>query len=87
MIGFLSLAWGWFRGSTVGRYLAIAGGILLAAWVVYARGKSAARAEAEVDDLKGALDVHHRADEALRRADGDTRPVDERLRGHNRLRD
>ena len=41
---------------------------------------------AERDALQGCVDTRKTADDALRASDGDTRPVDERLDEHGRLR-
>ena len=53
----------------------------------YFKGASDTKNKAKVEDLEGAIDVHKRVDQALRDLDGDTRPVDDRLRKHGRLRD
>lgn len=79
MIGWLIGRW-----QTALAWAAFAAAVVLA---IFRAGVRRERDRAEARDLRGALDVHHRVDEALRRHDGDTRPVDERLRAKGRLRD
>jgi hypothetical protein len=64
-------------------YIAGAFGILVA----YFTGRSNAKKDSKIDDMENALDIRRRADEALRNFDGDTRPIDDRLRDLGRLRD
>ena len=55
--------------------------------VAYFKGGSDQKHKAKVDDLEGAINVRKEADQALRDFDGDTRPIDDRLRDLGRLRD
>ena len=64
-------------------YIAGAAAILFA----YFKGSADKARSYKTEDMENALDVHKRADAALRRFDGDTRPVDERLRDLGGFRD
>jgi len=50
-------------------------------------GRKAARAEQAAEAAKSYIETRKRADAALRRAQADTRPADDRLAEHGRLRD
>ena len=73
------------------RWLGLALAALLAGLGIHAAGRREGRKEASERalerDVDNAKDIEERADEALRRLDGDTRPVDERLRARGHLRD
>ncbi len=76
-----------FVTSKVGRIAAIIGAAFAALGFAYLRGRSSAKADQERKNLEEYKDVRKNVDEAVRRSDGDTRPVDERLREHGALRD
>ena len=82
---------GWLLNTRIGRLVgaALAGiGILLGAFLMGKReGGQRARERAREADRDNAQDIEERVDEALRKHDGDTRPVDDRLRERGRLRD
>ena len=80
-----ALSWLW--SSKLGRAIAAIGAALLGVLLVYQRGRSDQRKDAKVEDMEHAIEIRKRADQAARDADGDTRPVDDRLREHKRLRD
>lgn len=50
-------------------------------------GKKSERLRQERKDTQNARQIEERVDETIRKHDGDTRPVDERLRDKGRLRD
>lgn len=81
----------WLLSTRAGRFLSAAVAGLVALLGVYAAGRrdgsSRARQRASEADTERAREIEERADEALRRHDGDTRPIDERLRERGRLRD
>lgn len=65
----------WLSGSRIGRALAgvvvFLGGIL-AAWLIGRReGRRGAETRAKLEDYENADEIRHRADDALRRFDGD----------------
>lgn len=64
-------------------YIAGAFGVVL----VYFKGRSDSNTKHKVKDQERALDKHKAIDQAIRDSDGDTRPLDDRLREHGRLRD
>jgi len=82
---------GWLLGTRIGRWI---GGALAAAAAVFTvlqmakrQGAKDALAKVKEADQERSNEIEKRADDALRKHDGDTRPVDERLRGYDRLRD
>ncbi|WP_420011124.1 hypothetical protein [Tateyamaria sp.] len=77
----------WLITSRFGRAAALAAGVLLAFFAVRRSGYRAAQEDRAIQDANAALDVRGRADEAMRRAEGDNRPLDDRLAEHGRLRD
>lgn len=77
----------WLITSRFGRAAALAAGVVLAFFAVRRSGYGAAKKDRALQDANAALDVRDRADEAMRRAEGDNRPVDDRLAEHGRLRD
>jgi len=77
----------WLAGSRAGRVVSAIGAFLLALAAAKRSGRKAAQAEAEHAALEQYQATRQRADEALRKAEGDTRPVDARLQSHGRLRD
>ncbi len=79
--------WRWLVTSRAGRAAAAVAGILLTLLVARRAGYRAARRDRALEDAGAAIDIRRRADQAFRRAEGDTRPVDERLAEHGRLRD
>ena len=81
------IIWRWLAGSKAGRMAALTGSALLAVALLYRKGRRDAEQAAERDALQGYADTRKTADDALRASDGDTRPVDERLDEHGRLRD
>ncbi len=81
-----AIIWRWLAGSKAGRMVALAGGFVLSVALLYQRGRRDAERAAERDALQGYVDTRKTADDALRASDGDTRPVDERLDEHGRLR-
>ena len=83
----LAIIWRWLAGSKAGRMAALTGSALLAVALLYRKGRRDAEQAAERDALQGYADTRKTADDALRASDGDTRPVDERLDEHGRLRD
>ena len=82
-----AIIWRWLAGSKAGRMAALTGSALLAVALLYRKGRRDAEQAAERDALQGYADTRKTADDALRASDGDTRPVDERLDEHGRLRD
>jgi len=76
-----------FTGSRAGRFAALVGAVILAILGVRRAGYRAAKRDRDMQDARAALDIRRRADEAMRRADGDNRPADERIAKHGRLRD
>ncbi len=81
-----AIIWRWLAGSKAGRMVALAGGFVLSVALLYRKGHRDAERAAERDALQGYVDTRKTADDALRASDGDTRPVDERLDEHGRLR-
>jgi len=77
----------WLTGSRAGRFVALAGAAILATLGVRRAGYRAAKRDRALDDARAALDIRRRADEAMRRSEGDNRPADERIAKHGRLRD
>ena len=77
----------WLAGSRAGRVVSAIGAFLLALAAAKRSGRKQAEAQAERDALEQYQDTRQRADEALRKDEGDTRPVDARLQSHGRLRD
>ena len=73
--------------SRAGRMVALVVIAVLAALGLRRSGYKAAQQDRAVADAKTSLDIRHRADEAMRRSEGDTRPVDARIAQHGRLRD
>ena len=51
------------------------------------QGRKAAAREARAEAANASLGIRRRADQALQRADDDTRPAERRLAQHGRLRD
>lgn len=87
----LAAAWAWIAGSKVGRYVAAAGALVAAVLFILAKAKRDGAREALSDmkekDRDRSNEIEDRADEALRRRDGDTRDVRDRMRDDGRLRD
>ncbi len=79
--------WHWLAGTRAGRLAALAGGAALALLLARRSGRKAAEAEAEIEANRASLDIRRRADDALQRAEDDTRPAERRLAQHGRLRD
>ena len=79
--------WRWLVTSRAGRALAAVAGVLLTLLAARRSGYRAARRDRALEDAEAAIDIRNRADKAFRRAEGDTRPVNERLAEHGRLRD
>lgn len=81
----------WIAGTRIGRYAAAAFGLLLLVLGAKAKwtrdGKVKERAKNREKDQENAQEIENRVDDALRKHDGDTRPVDDRLRERGRLRD
>lgn len=73
--------------SRVGRGVGLIAVAVLAAFGIRRSGYKAAQRDRTAADAQSSLDIRRRADEAMRRAEGDTRPVDERIAEHGRLRD
>ena len=73
--------------SRAGRMLGLVGLALLAALGLRRSGYKAAQRDRAVADAESSLDIRHRADAAMRRSEGDPRPVDDRIAQHGRLRD
>lgn len=67
----------------------IAGAIGIASVFLFGRsnGKKTERLKMERADSQNASKIRERVDDTLRKHDGDTRPVDDRLRDKGRLRD
>lgn len=63
------------------------GASAVALLVAFLGGGSRAKKKAKIDDLDGAIEIMEKADEARKNSDSDKRTGDERLRGHNKLRD
>ena len=76
----------WLAGTRIGRMVAAAGAVIVAAAALYGKGRRDATLAQEHDALKSYAKTRKRADDALRRAKVDTRPADERLKEHGRLR-
>ena len=74
----------WFLTTRIGRALSAAGAVLLALLAIFTAGKrrggEIARRRAREADAARANELEEKADETLRRLDGDHRDVDERLR-------
>ena len=79
--------WRWLAGSRAGRIAAFVALAALAALGLRRAGYRAAERDRAAEDVAGVLDIRARGDEAFRRAEGDTRPVNDRLAEHGRLRD
>jgi hypothetical protein len=81
----------WITGSRVGRAVGGAVVLLLAVLGVYTAGRregsQRAKSQAKEADYEHAEQIRERKDDALRRLDGDTRPVDERLHDLDGFRD
>ncbi len=73
--------------SRAGRMLGLVVMAILAALGLRRSGYKAAKHDRAAADAKSSLDIRHRADAALRRAEGNNRPVDDRIAQHGRLRD
>ncbi len=73
--------------SRFGRAVGIAVGAVLLVVGIRRSGYNAARRDRAAADVQSSLDIRRRADEALRRSEGDMRPVDDRIEEHGRLRD
>ena len=78
---------GWLAGTRAGRLVAAAGAAALGILAIYGKGRRDARAAQERANLENYAETRKRADEALKRAEGDQTDPDERLRKHGRLRD
>ena len=71
----------------IGRMAVAAGVFVLGALALIGKGRRDAQRAEERRKLKDYHETRKRADEALQRAEADTRPADERLKEHGRLRD
>ena len=78
---------GWLAGTRAGRLVAAAGAAALGILAIYGKGRRDARTAQEHEALENYADTRRRADEALKRAEGNTTAPDERLKQHGRLRD
>ena len=80
-------AFAWLATTRIGR-MAVAGGVfVLGGLAIYGKGRRDAERAEERRKLKDYHETRKRADAALERAEADTRPGDERLKEHGRLRD
>lgn len=79
--------WAWLINSKFGQAVGAALAILGAALLIYRKGKASQRDAQERENLEEYRNVRQDVDDAVRRSDGDTRPVDERLSKHGALRD
>ena len=77
----------WLATTRFGRMVAAAGALALGILTVYGKGRRDAQRAEERRKLKDYAQTRKRADAALRRAEADTRPPDERLKEHGKLRD
>ncbi len=68
-------------------YIAGAIGVTLVFLFGRSNGKKTERLKMERADSQNASEIRERVDDTLRKHDGDTRPVDDRLRDKGRLRD
>jgi hypothetical protein len=64
-------AFDWLKNSTLGRYAIAAAGVLLAIFVLFQRGKAAARKQQKIDDLEFGADIRRKTDEAGRKHKAD----------------
>jgi hypothetical protein len=73
----------WLAGTRLGRAIAAGGAFIAILGGVYLRGRltgsQRAKRKAKEIDHAAAKKVTERADDALRRVDGDNRPVDDKL--------
>ena len=77
----------WLAGTRLGRIAVAAGALALGALALIGKGRRDARLAEERRKLKDYQETRKRADDALARAEADTRPPDERLKQHGKLRD
>ena len=77
----------WLAGTRIGRMVVAAGVAMVGILTVYSKGRRDAQRAEERKRLQDYAETRKRADEALERAEADTRPADERLKEHGRLRD
>ena len=80
-------AFAWLAGTRLGRMVVAAGALALGALALIGKGRRDEQRAEERRKLKDYAETRKRADEALARAEADTRPADERLRQHGKLRD
>ena len=80
-------AFAWLAGTRIGRMVAAAGFAMVGILTVYGKGRRDAQRAEERKRLKDYQETRKRADAALARAEADTRPADERLKAHGKLRD
>ena len=80
-------AFTWLAGTRIGRMVVAAGVAVIGILTVYGKGRRDAELAEERRKLKDYAETRKRADAALRAAEADTRPADERLRQHGKLRD
>ncbi len=80
-------AFAWLAGTRLGRIVVAAGGLALGALALIGKGRRDEQRAEERRKLKDYAETRKRADDALERAEADTRPADERLKEHRRLRD
>jgi hypothetical protein len=78
-------------GSGLGQILAGTGALIAVIFGAWMRGRSSgankAKTKAKEADHERANEIRETKDEALRRLDGDTRPVDERMQQLDGFRD
>lgn len=79
-------AFAWLAGTRIGRMASAAGLFVLGILAVYGKGRGDAQRAEERRKLKDYAETRKRADAALERAEADTRPADERLKQHGKLR-
>ena len=76
----------WLATTRIGRMAVAAGVFVLGALALIDKGRRDAQRAEERRKLKDYQETRKRADDALRRAEADTRPADERLEQHGHLR-
>ena len=77
----------WLAATRLGRMAVAAGALVLGALALIGKGRRDEQRAEERRKFKDYAETRKRADDALRRAEADTRPPDERLEEHGRLRD
>ena len=64
MMSLLLGAFGWFRSSRIGQFMAMIGGVLFVLWMAYLKGGRNAVMKQRVANLEGYIDVTKRGEEA-----------------------